>query len=99
MLDQTALEVKLEKLEDKLEPDFVKEVRKLSKEALEDKVFEYAQNLEKLEDEKKAHQEYQAAKSVIKDLNKGFNETAKFSKLRMKFVLAVMAEKGMDETV
>jgi hypothetical protein len=96
MLDKTALERKLEKLMDKLEEDFVDEVRKLKPEQLKEKAIGYAKELERIEDEKKAHAEYQAAKSALSDLNKGFNETKKYAKLRMQFVLAVMQEKGLE---
>ncbi len=95
MLDQTALERKLSKLEDKLEEDFVKDVRKLTPEQLKEKALSYAKEMERVDDEKKAHKKYNEAKSAIADLNKGFNETKKFAKLRMQFVLAVMQEKDV----
>lgn len=95
MLEQTALERKISKLEDKLEEDFIREVRKLSPEQLKEKALSYAKEMERVDDEKKAHKEYNAAKNVIADLNKGFNETKKFAKTRMQFVLAIMQEKDV----
>jgi hypothetical protein len=98
MLDKTALERKLEKLEAKLEKtdkEFFKEVRKLSPEELKKKVLGYAQEMERVDAEQLSHQKLNEAKSVVKDLNKGFSDSRKFAKLKMQAVLAVMQEKDI----
>jgi hypothetical protein len=98
MLDKTPLERKLEKLESKIEksdPDFFKDVRKLSAEGLKQKALGYAQEMERVDAEKLAHEKLNQAKSVVKDLNKGFSDSRKFAKLKMQAVLAVMQEKDI----
>src|SRR5580698_817637 len=70
-----ALTRKLEKLKDKLEVDYVKEIEAMSNDALEEKVLAYAKEVERIEDEKKSHKELNAAKSRVSVLNKGFNDT------------------------
>jgi hypothetical protein len=98
MLDQTALERKLEKLEAKLEKtdkDFFKDTRKLSAEELKKKALDYAQEMERVDAEQLGHKKLGEAKSVVKDLNKGFSDSRKFAKLKMQAVLAIMQEKDI----
>jgi hypothetical protein len=98
MLDLTPLERKLEKLEKKItktDPDFFKDVRKLSAEELKKKVLGYAQEMERNDAEQLAHQKLNEAKSIVKALNKGFADIKKLAKLKMQATLAVMQEKDV----
>lgn len=90
-----ALTRKLEKLKDKLEKDYVKEIEALSNDELENKVLGYAKEVERIEDERRGHKGLQAAKSQVSTLNKGFNDTKKFAQKRMQFILATMQSRGV----
>lgn len=98
MLDKTPLERKLEKLESKIEksdPDFFKDVRKLSAEELKQKALGYAQEMERNDAEQLAHKKLNEAKDVVKTLNRGFADVRKMAKLKMQATLAVMQEKDV----
>src|SRR5579859_4893639 len=84
-----ALTRKLESLKDKLtdkgQVDFVKEMDKLSNGELEDRILGFAKEMERIEDERANHKELQAAKRSASVLNKGFTDTKKFAQLKMQF--------------
>jgi hypothetical protein len=84
-----------EKLTDKGQADFVKEMDKLSNGDLEDKVLGFAKEMERIEDERANHKELQAAKANAKVLNKGFTDTKKFAQLKMQFVLTTLKSRGV----
>ena len=90
---------KLESLKDKLtdkgQVDFVKEVDKLSNGDLEDRVLGFAKEMERIEDERANHKELQAAKANAKVLNKGFTDTKKFAQMKMQFVLTTLKSRGV----
>jgi hypothetical protein len=84
-----------EKLTDKGQADFVKEMDKLSNGDLEDNVLGFAKEMERIEDERANHKELQAAKANAKVLNKGFTDTKKFAQLKMQFVLTTLKSRGV----
>ena len=84
-----------DKLTDKGQVDFVKEVDKLSNGDLEDRVLGFAKEMERIEDERANHKELQAAKANAKVLNKGFTDTKKFAQMKMQFVLTTLKSRGV----
>lgn len=90
-----ALTRKLDKLKDKLEADYIKEIDKMSNEELKKKVLGYAQEVERIDDEKTNDKTLNAAKSTKSTLEKGYRDTKKATTTRMQFVLAIMQSRGV----
>ena len=97
-----ALTRKLEKLRDKFtdkgELDYVKEVDKMSNDDLKKKVLGYAQELERIEDEKANHKELQTARSIVSRVNKSFSDLKKMTQMRMQFVISTLQSRGATLT-
>lgn len=75
-------------------PEFTATVDGLSVADLEGKLASYAKNQNEIEASQEADEELQNTKALLKELNGPYNDSKKAVKLKMKYIIALIKEKG-----
>lgn len=88
-MEQTYLEKKIEKLEDKLDSDFKSSVRSVNQSQLKDMIVELSNKIQDIKDAQDADSSLQSAKEQVKDLSSGYRDARKGLKNRLEYILAV----------
>jgi hypothetical protein len=96
MVNESPTEVRIGKLEKKLDETFVSDVKAMSPAALKESALKYAKEIERVEEEKDSDEKLQALRESAKDLGKGYSEAKKYARLRMQYVLATMKLNGAE---
>jgi len=82
------------KLEKQLDPSFAIEVQKADEPALKNLVLSLAQDVEVIEETKKADATLNALKEDLKDLSGGYRDAKKDKTNRLKYILMVLEGRG-----
>jgi hypothetical protein len=95
MIENSQLEQKLEKLKAKLPESFLDEVKVMNENGMKDTALKYAKEMENIDDNRKADSKLQAIIEQKKDLDAGYKDAKKFSRMKMQYVLATMKLNGV----
>ena len=95
-MQDSPTEIKIKKLEKKLDADFMLEVQKSDPQSLKDKVLKYSREVQNIEDSMKGDVKLQSLKEQVKDLSGGYRDAIKITKARLEYTLAVMKLNGVE---
>lgn len=96
MIAESPLEKKMSKLTEKLSETFISEVKAMGAETLKAEALKYAKEMENIEDEKKADEKLQNLLLLKKDLEAGYKDRKKYSKMKMQYILGTMKLNGIE---
>lgn len=77
-------------------PDFADAVAGLSVADLETRLLNYAKESENIDDAKDADEELQRTRELVKELGAPYAEARKMIKLKMRYIVQLIGEKGGD---
>lgn len=75
-------------------PEFTAVVDGLSVDELEKRLSQYAKEAEAIDDAKQGDEALQAAKEQVKEYSAPYNEGKKAIKLKMKYIIGLIGDKG-----
>jgi hypothetical protein len=96
MVGESPTEIRIGKLEKKLDETFVSDVKAMSPAALKESALKYAKEIERVEEEKDSDEKLQSLRDSVKDLGKAYSDAKKHARLRMQYVLATMKLNGAE---
>lgn len=75
-------------------PDFAIECQRLNVDGLNTKLIQYAKYAEEIEDFRQKDEKLAQAKELVKELAAPHNENRKFNRMKMRYIVSMIREKG-----
>lgn len=82
-------------MESKLSVDYVKEIRNLPADQLQQRVIQYSQEIEQIEYNKSTDGKLKTLKSQVSDLNAGYRDLKKEVEKKRKYILLTLQDRGL----